>query len=355
MWIERQVVFWVAALFVFAGLLWLLHHILLPFVAGAAIAYLLDPVANQLAKRGVGRLVAALFMVGIFVVVVAGLAVLVAPVLAGQLSLFAARVPGYVQRLQTLISDPSHQWLKEVIGSAAGAREGQIGSLMDKSIDYLTGLLPSLWTKGEALLSIFSLLIITPVVAFYLLCDWDRILNTFDELIPMRQRETVRGLFREINAAISGYLHGQLLVCLILGVYYASALTLAGLNFGLLIGAVGGFLTFIPYVGSLTVLVVASAVALAQFFPDWVHILLIVGVVLFGQFIEGNVLSPKLVGESVGLHPVWLIFALLAAGYLFGFVGLLLAVPIAAAAGVLTRFGVRRYRASALYTGNPPG
>src|SRR4029078_12465831 len=142
-----------------------------------------------------------------------------------------------------------------------------------------------------------------------------------------------------------------LMVCTILGVYYAAGLTLAGLNFGLLIGVVSGFLTFIPYVGSLTALVVSFAVAVAEFHPDWTHVLIIVGVVLVGQFLEGNVLSPKLVGESVGLHPVWLIFALLAFGYLFGFVGLLVAVPLAATIGVLCRFALRRYLQSSFYTG----
>ena len=226
---------------------------------------------------------------------------------------------------------------------------------MNKSIGYLTDMLPSLLTKGEALLSVFSLLVITPVVTFYLLCDWNRVVATFDNLIPVHQRDTVRGLMLEINKALSGYLHGQLTVCVILGAYYAIGLTLAGLSFGALIGASCGFLTFIPYVGSLTALVVSFGVAMAQFFPDWTRILIVVGVVLFGQFLEGNVLSPKLVGESVGLHPVWLIFALLAFGYLFGFVGLLLAVPLAATAGVLTRFALSRYRASPLYTGNRPG
>jgi predicted PurR-regulated permease PerM len=218
----------------------------------------------------------------------------------------------------------------------------------------LTQLLPSLLTKGEALLSLFSLFVITPVVAFYLLCDWSRVVSAFDQLIPVPQRKTVHGLVREIDTAISGYLHGQLTVCVILGCYYAFGLTLAGLSYGFLIGAVSGFLTFIPYVGSLTALIISFGVALAQFFPDWTRILIVVGVVLVGQFLEGNVLAPKLVGESVGLHPVWLIFALLAFGYLFGFVGLLLAVPLAAAGGVLIRFALRRYRASPLYTGTRP-
>jgi predicted PurR-regulated permease PerM len=225
---------------------------------------------------------------------------------------------------------------------------------MNKLIGYFTDMLSTLWTKGEALVSVLSLLVVTPVVAFYLLVDWDRVVSSLDSLVPLPRRQTVYELMGEINKALSGYVRGQLLVCGILGVYYAIALTLAGLNFGLLIGVVSGFLTFIPYVGSLTALVVSFAVAVAQFYPDWTRILIVPGVVLVGQFLEGNVLSPKLVGGSVGLHPVWLIFALLACGYFFGFVGLLLAVPLAAAIGVLTRFAIARYRSSAFYTGNGP-
>ncbi len=351
---ERNFVFWTAALLVFVGLLWLLHHILLPFVVGAALAYLLDPLANRLTQHGMSRLVAALVILAAFVIVFAGLFVLIAPVLANQFAGLIQHIPAYVRHVQSLVTDPSHPWLKSIIGSTAGDGDWSAGVLVNKSIAYLTDVLPTLLTKGEALLSLFSLLVITPVVAFYLLADWKRVLSAFDDLIPLPQRQTVRGLLREINRALSGYLRGQLLVCAILGAYYAIGLTLAGLSFGVLIGVVSGFLTFVPYVGSLTALVVSFGVALAQFLPDWTRILIVVGVVLFGQFLEGNVLSPKLVGGSVGLHPVWLIFALLACGYLFGFVGLVLAVPLAAAAGVLTRFAMGRYRASPLYTGNGP-
>lgn len=351
MQVERHIIFWIVVFLVVVGLLWLLHQVLLPFVVGAALAYLLDPLASRLTKSGVNRLIASLIILCGFVVVFAGLFVLIVPVLANQLIAFVDHVPGYVQRLQSLIS--SHSWLQDMIGSASGSGL-QASALLDKFIGYLTNVLPTLWTKGQAMISVFSLLVITPVVAFYLLADWHRVLAAFDDLIPLRQRETVRGIVRDINKALSGYLHGQFLVCLILGIYYAVGLTLAGLSFGVLIGVVSGFLTFIPYVGSLTALVVSFGVALAQFFPDWTRILIVVGLVLVGQFFEGNVLSPKLVGESAGLHPVWVIFALLACGSLFGFVGLVLAVPIAAAAGVLTRFALRRYRASPLYTGNPP-
>jgi predicted PurR-regulated permease PerM len=347
---ERNIVFWIAALAVFAALLWLLSPILLPFVLGMAIAYVLDPLANQLSKRGIGRALAALLILGGFVVALTLLVLLIAPVLAQQLSAFIDNAPGYALRLQAFVSDPSHPWIKRIIGdNLTGA-----GDLMNQTVGYLTGFLASLWTKGQALLSVFSLLIITPVVAFYLICDWDRMVAAIDRLVPVPQRDTVRRLGREIDATIAAYVRGQSGLCLILGSYYATGLTFAGLSFGLLIGVVSGLISFIPYVGSLTALVLSLGVAVAQFAPDWTRIVIVAGIVLFGQFLEGNVLAPKLVGESVGLHPVWLMFALFAFGYLFGFVGLLLAVPLAAGAGVLIRFVLARYLASPLYTGNQP-
>jgi predicted PurR-regulated permease PerM len=351
---ERHIVFWIAALLVFVGLLWLLSPILLPFVGGMALAYLLDPLANRLTKRGMSRLVAALLILGAFVLAFILLLFFITPVLASQFSAFIDNVPGYVLRLQSFVSDPNHPWLKRVVGDNLVGADKSVGQLMNQAMGYLTQVLASLWAKGQALISIFSLLIITPVVAFYLICDWDRMAATADRLIPLHQRETVHNLIGEIDAAISGYVRGQSGVCLILGSYYAVALTLAGLSFGLLIGVLSGLISFIPYVGSLTALVLSLTMALAQFFPDWPRILMIAGVVLFGQFFEGYVLAPKLVGQSIGLHPVWLIFALFAFGYLFGFVGLLLAVPLAAATSVLTRFALRRYRESSLYTGIGP-
>ena len=346
---ERNVVFWVAALAVLVGLLWLLSPILLPFVLGMAIAYALEPLNRRLTKRGMSRFVAAFVILAGFVLAFAALFLFITPPLIRQLSGFIDRAPTYAQRLQGLVSDPNYPWLKHLIGdNLVGA---SASDLMNQTMGYVSGFVGSLWSKGQALLSIFSLLIITPVVAFYLGCDWDRMVDNIDHLIPLTQRDTVRKLAREIDASISAYVHGQSGLCLILGSYYAVGLSLAGLNFGFLIGVVGGLISFVPYVGSLTVLVVSLCVAVAQFFPDWGHILIVAGIILFGQFLEGNVLAPKLVGHSVGLHPVWLMFALFAFGYLFGFVGLLLAVPLAAAAAVLTRFALQRYRESPLYTG----
>jgi len=347
---ERNIVFWIAALAVFAGLLWLLSPILLPFVLGMAIAYLLDPLNRRLTKRGMSRFVAAFIILAGFALAFAVLLLLITPPLISQFSSFIDNAPAYAQRLQSLASDPSHPWLKRLVGDNLSGESA--GNLTNQAMGYLSGFLASLWAKGQALISIFSLLVITPVVAFYLGCDWDRMIDGVDRLIPLNQRETVRKLAREIDASISAYVHGQSGVCLILGSYYAAVLTLAGLSFGFLIGVVSGLISFIPYVGSMTALVVSLCVALAQFFPNWTHILIIAGLVLVGQFLEGYILSPKLVGKSVGLHPVWLMFALFAFSYLFGFVGLLLAVPLAAAAGVLMRFVLSRYRESPLYTGN---
>jgi len=354
MQLERNIVFWSVALAVLVGLLWLLSPILLPFVLGMAIAYVLDPLANRLSKRGMSRLVAALIILGGFVVGLALLLLLIVPVLASQFSGFIENAPAYAQRLQAFVSDPNHPWIKHFIGDKLAGADKSVGDVLNQAVGYLTAFVASLWTKGQTLLSIFSLVIIAPVVAFYLICDWDGMIHTVDNLVPLPQRETVRSLGREIDSTISAYVRGQTGVCLILGSYYALGLTLAGLSFGLLIGVVSGLISFIPYVGSLTALVLSLAVALAQFIPDWSRILIVAAIVLVGQFLEGNVLAPKLVGHSVGLHPVWLMFALFAFGYLFGFVGLLLAVPLAAAAGVLIRFALRRYLASPLYTGSRP-
>jgi len=349
---ERNIVFWIAALIVFVGLLWLLSPILLPFVLGMAIAYALEPLNKRLTKRGMSRVVASLIILAGFVLAFAVLLLFITPPLLTQLSAFVANAPAYAQRLQNLVSDPNYPWLKHIVGDNLGG--GSAGDLMNRAMDYLSGFLASLWSKGPALISLFSLLVITPVVAFYLSCDWDRMIGAIDQWVPLNQRDTVRQLAREIDAAISAYVHGQSGVCLIIGSYYAVGLTLTGLSFGFLIGVVSGLLSFIPYVGSLTALVVSLCVAVAQFFPQWGHILVVAAIVLVGQVLEGYVLSPKLVGHSVGLHPVWLMFALFAFGYLFGFVGLLLAVPLAAATGVLIRFALRRYLASPLYTGTRP-
>jgi predicted PurR-regulated permease PerM len=353
MTLTRQMTFWVLTLLVGILALWVLREILLPFVAGMALAYLLDPVANRLERLGINRLVASLVIIGAFLLVFVALILVFVPLLTSQIGAFIEKLPSYVQRLQALAMDPNREWLRKIVGD--GVADAQIGDIVKQGAGWVTTFLKSLWSGGQALISIFSLVVVTPVVAFYLLCDWNRMVATVDGWIPLHHRETVHALAREMDDAIAGFVRGQTAVCLILGSFYAVGLTVTGLNFGLLIGLVSGIITFIPYVGSMTGLVVATGVAVAQFWPEYTPILTVLGIFFVGQFLEGYVLSPKLVGESIGLHPVWLMFALFAFGYLFGFVGLLIAVPLAAVIGVLARFALRRYLASPFYTGEPAG
>ena len=353
MLVKRQVAFWAAALAGFIAALWLLRDILLPFVAGLVLAYLLAPVTDRLDRLGLKRVLAALLIIGTFIVVLVVLVILLAPILIGQLGGLAENLPGYVSRLQSLITDPNRPWLRKLLGATFD--DATIGDLVKQATGGLAVFVRSLWSGGQALLSVFSLLVITPVVAFYLMCDWPRMIDRIDGWLPRAQAPIIRALAAEIDAAIAGYIRGQSGICLILGSLYAVGLSILGLRFGLLIGVLTGIVSFVPYVGSFTGFVVAVSIAIAQFWPDWIPIAAVIGIFVVGQFLEAYVLSPYLVGPVVGLHPVWLMFALVAFGYLFGFVGLLLAVPLAAATGVLARFALRQYLASPLYTGEQPG
>jgi predicted PurR-regulated permease PerM len=344
----RQLAFWLIAFLIFLSLLWLLREVLLPFVTGIALAYVLAPLAHRLQKLGVNRTVAALLIVAAVVLALLALALLVVPLAVQQSVALLSSIPGYVARIRDLIADPSRPWAEWLATTDANKA---VSDFMSHASAWLAGFAYSLWAGGRAVISIVSLLIVMPVVTFYMICDWDKMLQKLDSWVPLQHRPTVRGLAREIDLAISGFLRGQVSVCFIIGLYYAIALTVVGLKFSVLIGSLSGLLTFIPYVGSLSGLLVSTSVAVAQFWPDWKWIVAVVAIFLAGQFIEGNVISPKLVGERVGLHPVWLIFAMFAFGYLLGFVGLLVAVPLAASTAVLLRFGLRQYLASPFYGG----
>lgn len=348
---QRQVSFWLVALAVLVGVLWLLADVLLPFVAGMALAYLLDPVARRLERLGLNRTLAASSILVLAVAAIIVVAIMLAPVLAAQLASLMENLPRYVTKLQTLVADPNQTWLTKIVGEKLPDAGKSVGELVTKAAGWAAALLGSVWSGGKALFSLVSLLVITPVVAFYLLCDWDRVIATVDGWIPLHHRETVHGLMREMDVAIAAFVRGQASICLMMGVFYAFCLTLIGIQFGFVIGFIAGLIGFIPYVGALTGLLIGCLVAAAQFWPDWVPLVLVLATFAAGNVIENYLLAPKLVGEKVGLHPVWLMFALIAFGYLFGFVGLLVAVPVSAAIGVLLRFAIRQYRASPIYTG----
>ncbi|MER8469575.1 AI-2E family transporter [Mesorhizobium sp. M0991] len=349
---RRQIRFWLVSAIILAVFLYVFSGILLPFVAGMVLAYFLDPVADRLERLGLSRLMATVVILIAFIVVLVLAVVILVPVLASQMADFASKLPDYLTRLQGLITSFDPKWLEEKFGvDANGLREG-LNSLLTSGFGLLTTVFTSIWSSGVALVSVISLFVVTPVVAFYMLLDWDRMVTIVDSWVPRDYVKTVRTIARDINTATAGFVRGQGTLCLVLGAMYATGLTLTGLNFGILIGLFAGLISFIPYVGSLTGLVLAVGVAFVQFWPDWTMVAAVAGVFFVGQFIEGNILQPRLVGKSVGLHPVWLMFALFAFGALFGFVGLLIAVPASAAVAVLVRFAIARYLESPLYKGH---
>ena len=351
---RRQLGVWPAAVLALVAFLYVFSDILLPFVAGMVLAYFLDPVADRLERLGLSRVMATVVILVAFVVILVLAFVILVPVLASQMSGFAAKLPEYLAKLQSLVTSFDPSWLEKRFGvDASGLRDG-LNSLLSSGFGLMTTLFQSLWSSGKALVSVVSLFVVTPVVAFYMLLDWDRMVATIDSWVPRDHVGTVRQIATDINTATAGFVRGQGTLCLVLGIMYAAGLTLTGLNFGVLIGMFAGLISFIPYVGSLTGLALSVGVAFVQFWPDWGMVVAVAAVFFVGQFIEGNILSPKLVGKSVGLHPVWLMFALFAFGALFGFVGLLVAVPAAAAIAVLVRFAIGRYLESPLYKGHDP-
>ena len=339
----RPYVFWIGTLAAIALMVVLLRDILLPFVAGIALAYLLDPLVERIERVGVNRTVAALGIFGIFIIGVGGVLMLVTPLLGTEIADFIEKVPQYIGKLQAFADNPGRPWLRKIIGEGLSEAEQSAGQLTSVAADWIPTFLRSLWSDSRAVMSIFSLLVVTPIVTIYLLIDWKRLIAAIDGLIPAAQHDTVLALSRELNDTISGFLRGQGTICLVLAFYYALALWLIGLNHGILIGIAAGLISFIPYLGSLTGLVLSLCVVVLQFWPSWTMIPVVLGIFLVGQAIADYVLSPYLIASRVQLNPVWIMFAIAAFGYLFGFVGLLIAVPLAAAIGVVIRFAMRQH------------
>ncbi|MCS6853945.1 MAG: AI-2E family transporter [Elioraea sp.] len=335
-----------------AALLFALHlfsSILLPFVLAALIAYLLDPIADRLEAIGVPRGLAAILLVVALLAAIVAFLLLFYPLILAQITILISLIPQYIRLLGDLIQQ-SLLWLEDTLGPEfVDQRLRQLAlNQVNTMIGWLTGAIASVVGGGVQLINVLTLVVVTPIVAFYLLRDWPKIIARLDSWVPRRYAPTVREIAGEIDRILSAWVRGQALVCLILALFYATALTAAGLQLGLIVGLSAGILSFIPYVGTLTGFVVGVGMAAAQF-GTWSGVLTIAGIFVFGNVVEGYVLYPRLLGERVELHAVWVIFALFAGGAVFGFLGVLLAVPIAAAIGVIVRHWLRRYLASELY------
>ena len=346
---KRQARFWGVGLAFGALFLWLLAGTLIPFLAGAAIAYFLDPVADRLERLGLKRIYATV------IICIAGLLafvlvlLLVVPAALSQIQALVAAVPDYIEQTEQLLAARFPELFEE-----SSSLRRSLGSMEDSLRDGGLAAVNAVLVSSLALIDFIVILAITPVVAFYLLLDWDSAVAKIDAWLPRQHAPTIRRLAGEVDSVLAGFVRGQLSVCLILGTFYAVALMAIGLPYGFLVGLTAGLISFVPYVGTFVGGVMAIGIALFSFWGTPALIIATAGIFAFGQFVEGNFLSPKLIGASVGLHPVWLIFALAVFGALFGFAGLLIAVPVAAALGVLGRFAVEKYLASPMYIGETP-
>ncbi|MGJ8529232.1 AI-2E family transporter, partial [Maritalea sp.] len=353
MTLQNQIKAWVLMLALFILFMWVFRGILLPFIAGMILAYLLDPVADLLEKIKFSRFWATLTILVVAVALFVGLFLFIVPPLVQQMIGLIEKLPGYILQLQTYATQYAptfYEQIGERLGVERAAEfEKWLNQLLNQSVGFLVDISTRVAQSSLTLLNALGLMIVTPVVAFYLLLDWDTTVKRVDELLPRSHRTEIREVFQDIDKAMAGFIRGQSSVVLILAAFYATSLTLVGLNFGLAIGLAAGFFSFIPYVGFVVGFLLSMGVAIVQFWPDWFMVSLVFGIFMVGQFIEGNILYPKLVGRSIGVHAVWLMFALFAFASLFGAVGVLLAVPMAAIAGVLGRFAVKKYLESPLY------
>lgn len=346
---KAHVIFWLVTLALFFTAVLALREVLLPFVLGLAVAYLLNPAVNKITSFGVSRAIAALSILCGFLLVVGGIIGAMSPIVYHEFLDLYQDLPLYIEKLWSLTA-PVTQMIGEHIGTATDAQNIQAllkqnaGSAAQVA-QYILGKIAG---GGQAVLDMISIAIFMPVVAYYMMKEWPKIAAWVCGLIPRPMEKTVLGLLADIDGKISGFVRGQITVAFVLGLTYAVGLTVIGLKYGFVIGLSTGLLSIIPMVGSAIGLVMGVSVAWFQS-SDIMFVGMVGAVFAAGQVLEGNVLTPKLVGDSVGLHPLWIFFALLAGGSLLGLLGMFLAVPVAAVIGVLLCFALKQYKASEYY------
>lgn len=348
--VKKGLLFWALPALAAVGFIWLFQAVLLPFVIGMAVAYLLNPWVNQLGREGLGRASAALLLLLTFLVVVAAALMLVVPALIRELNDLIRMLPYYWDKLVDLISPYISFGQENENGEIVPGKD--IPTLIKENASSAAGIGKNiagvLAAGGAVLTTILGVMVIAPIAAFFMVKDWPNILGWAQDLIPPKHRAVVLDLFYRMDRKIAGFVRGQLLVAVTLGAGYAIALSLIGLNYGLLIGLTAGILNLVPLLGSTMGLLIGVFVAWFQT-GDWQFTGLIAFVFIAGQLIEGNFLTPKVLGDSVGMHPLWVFFSVLAGGSIAGIAGMLLAVPIAACAGVLLDYLIARYKESAYY------
>ena len=340
--------FWLVLGVVIFAFLYSVKAILLPFVVGIMVAYFLDPLADRLEKYGFTRGLATLLITTIFFAAAIIAFCFLVPVLYQQLEALVVSLPRLISENQHRLVPQVHHWLLGLDPAVSQKIADGGKDLSITILGYLGGLLSNVMQSGLALINLLSLIFITPVVAFYFLRDWDIMVARMHTLLPRKHAALIKQQLSLVDKTLSGFIRGQTQVCLMLGIFYMIALSVVGLESGALIGFLTGVATFIPYVGMIGGSVIGLIVAWFQF-GSWQGVLIVGAIFLAGEMIEGNFVAPNLVGDKVGLHPVWIIFGMLAGGKLFGLLGVVLAVPATAVFGVLIRFLTAQYLTSQYY------
>lgn len=345
---RAQIIFWLAAFAFFIGFIYIFQPVLLPFILGMGVAYLLNPPVTAMGNWGISRGVAALIILTGFFLVAGGLLAVAIPILFDEINQLSRDLPRFAQSVWDFI-EPFLQKLKARLGYDTDfVPQDLLKDNSGSALNLTRELLGGLAAGGQAVLGLLSLIIVMPVAAFFMIKEWPHISQWVQDLMPRDHKDTIMNLLKDIDRKLSGFIRGQLTVVLVLAVMYALALSLAGLEYGFVIGIGAGLLSIIPLLGSTVGLLISVIMAWVQS-GDLLYVALIAGIFLGGQLIEGNFLTPKLVGDSVGMHPLWVFFALMAGGALFGILGMLLAVPVLAVLGVLATFAIAQYKASPYY------
>ncbi len=345
---KDKLTFWLLGFLLLGGFLYMVSSILLPFVVAMIVAYFLDPAADKMESLGLSRAMATFVITSIFFVVVVLIAILVAPILYDQLISMFKKIPEYITMANEQLLPKFSMILEQIDPDAINKAKESVSEISAYAFKFVTKVMGNIWNSGLAVVNILSLLFVTPIVTFYMLRDWDRLLDKVNGWLPADNKSVILQQAKEIDKTLSGYIRGQTNVCLILGAFYAIALSLVGLEFGFAIGLATGILSFIPYVGLLFGFVIGMVIAVLQF-GNVVDVSIVAAVFVIGQIVEGNFITPKLVGDKVGLHPVWIIFGMMAGASMFGFLGILLAIPVTAVIGVLVRFFLSQYLKSSFY------
>ncbi|MSP42604.1 MAG: AI-2E family transporter [Alphaproteobacteria bacterium] len=347
---RSQMLFWTGVAVILAMLLYLLRGVLLPFVAGMAVAFLFDPVADRLERWGLSRIAATIVITAAFFLLLVSALLVLVPIVTVQLQALIEALPGYVARVQHILDTPALERLRRILSAPAIAGQpDQMPPMLRDVAAWMAGLAGSALSGGLAFFNILTLIFLTPFVSFYFLLDWDRMVERMDALLPRKYAGPIRAMAGQVNEMLAGFVRGQISVCFLLALFYGAGLSLAGLKFGLIAGIMAGGLSFVPFLGALTGLVLSLGLAIGQYWPEYAQIGIVIAIFVAGQTLEGNFLTPRLVGRRVRLHPLWIIFALLAFGAVLGFTGMLLAVPLAATMGVLVRHGLQIYLRSQLF------